>query len=175
MNKFEKIIDRFNKKVVDPMNFEMTMEGYQEYLDAMGIKFVSAKEMCTPHNASVASELGYNAFVPQRDWWARGGALAALFDHLRADLGKPIVVRNWWRPEDYNKKVGGAKASDHIGAYAFDMDFKSHEQYDVEWPLDNENRRILKVLQSNPSMMPLIKIDYWKIDGKIFIHRIIND
>ena len=41
MNKFEKIIDRFNKKVVDPMNFEMTMEGYQEYLNAMGIKYVA--------------------------------------------------------------------------------------------------------------------------------------
>jgi hypothetical protein len=127
MNKFEKIIDRFNRKVVDPMNFEMTMEGYQEYLDAMGIKYVSAKEMCTPHNASVASELGYDAFVPQRDWWARGGALAALFDYLREDLGRGIVVRNWWRPEEYNAKVGGAKASDHIGAYAFDMDFKSHD------------------------------------------------
>jgi hypothetical protein len=127
MNDFERIVDRFKKAVVDPREYEQTIEGFQSYLDATGISYVSAKEMCTPHNLSVASELGYEEFVPQYDWWDRGAALAAFFEHLREDLGKPIVVRNWWRPEDYNAKVGGAKSSDHIGAYAFDMDFKTHD------------------------------------------------
>ena len=125
MNKFEKIIIRYNKKVVDPKAFDQTIEGYQDYLNEMGIKYVSAKEMCTPHHTQIASDLGYDAFVPKKEWWDRGGALAALFDHLRAELGKPITVRNWWRPAEYNAKVGGTKASDHIGAYAFDMDFKT--------------------------------------------------
>ena len=125
MNKFELIIQRFNKKIVDPENFDQTIEGFQEYLNETGIKFVSAKEMCTPHHPQIASDLGYAAFVPEKGWWVRGAALAALFDHLRAKLGKPITVRNWWRPAEYNAKVGGAKGSDHVGAYAFDMDFKT--------------------------------------------------
>lgn len=127
MNSFERIVDRFNKTVVDPQDYELTMDGYQAYLSATGISYVSAKEMCTPHHLDIASELGYEAFVPKHEWWDRGAALASLFDYLRKDLGKPIVVRNWWRPEDYNEKVGGAKASDHIGAYAFDMDFKTQD------------------------------------------------
>ena len=127
MNNFERITDRFEKKVVDPRDHEQTIEGFQSYLDETGISYVSAKEMCTPHNPVAASESGYETFVPQHDWWERGAALASFFDYLREDLGKPIVVRNWWRPENYNAKVGGAKSSDHIGAYAFDMDFKTYD------------------------------------------------
>ena len=66
MNKFEKIITRYNKKVIDPTSFEQTIEGYQAYLNEMGIKYVSAKEMCTPHHTQIASDLGYDAFVPKK-------------------------------------------------------------------------------------------------------------
>jgi|TARA_R100001510_G_C7630234_1_gene189208 hypothetical protein len=127
MNKFENIITRFNKRIANPNKYDTTYDGYGGYLDEMGVKYVSSKEMCTPHHPDIASDLGYDAFVPFRDMWDRGGALASVFDHLRADLGKPIVVRNWWRPADYNEKVGGAPGSDHVGAYAIDMDFKTHD------------------------------------------------
>jgi hypothetical protein len=127
MSEFAQIITRFEKEPVEATKYPKTMEGFQTYLDDMGIIYVSAREMCTPNHVSKAAEMGYDAFIPEHGWWERGGALASLFDSCRSLLGKPITVRNWWRPADYNAEVGGAPGSDHIAAYAFDMDFKSED------------------------------------------------
>ena len=38
-----------------------------------------------------------------------------------------MTIRNWWRPEDYNRQPGvdGASGSDHITATALDLDYAS--------------------------------------------------
>jgi hypothetical protein len=36
-------------------------------------------------------------------------------------------MRNWWRPADYNKAVGGATGSDHIEASGVDLDYASRD------------------------------------------------
>ena len=113
---------------VDPENFEPSFEGFEKYIEAIGARRVSAKELLTPHNRSVADDLGYYWLLPDRATWANLVPLIDIFEIIRDAVDAPIVVRNWWRPADYNERVGGAKASDHITGHAFDCDFKTHDQ-----------------------------------------------
>lgn len=113
---------------VEPEDFEPSFEGFEKYIEAIGARRVSAKELLTPHNRAVADDLGYQWLLPSRSSWAHLVPLIDIFEIIRDAVDAPIVVRNWWRPADYNAKVGGAKASDHITAHAFDCDFKTHDQ-----------------------------------------------
>ena len=113
---------------IDPMNYEPTFDGFSSYIKAIGARRVSAKELLMPHNRAVADDLGYQWLLPDRDFWGRLVPLIDIFEIIRDAVDAPIVVRNWWRPADYNAEVGGAKASDHITAHAFDCDFKTHDQ-----------------------------------------------
>ena len=47
--------------------------------------------------------------------------LAAEFERIRAVVGKPIVVASAYRTPIYNKKVGGARASQHVEGRALDL------------------------------------------------------
>ena len=113
---------------VDPENFEPSFEGFEKYIEAIGARRVSAKELLTPHNRGVADDLGYYWLLPDRATWANLVPLIDIFEIIRDAVDAPIVVRNWWRPADYNAKVGGAPGSDHITGHAFDCDFKTHDQ-----------------------------------------------
>ena len=113
---------------VDPMDYEPTFDGFSAYIEAIGARRVSAKELLTPHNRSVAEDLGYQWLLPERAMWANLVPLIDIFEIIRDAVDAPIVVRNWWRPADYNARVGGAPASDHITANAFDCDFKTYDQ-----------------------------------------------
>lgn len=113
---------------VDPEDYEPTFDGFSSYIEAIGARRVSAKELLTPHNRSVADDLGYEWLLPERVMWANLVPLIDIFEIIRDAVDAPITVRNWWRPADYNERVGGAKASDHITAHAFDCDFKTHDQ-----------------------------------------------
>jgi hypothetical protein len=110
---------------VDPSTYPMTMDGFQEYLDALGVDHFSAREMLTPHHENTAKKLGYTLFLPPHRWWRRGGAHALLANELRKLVGEPVVMRNWWRPADYNAAVDGAAGSDHVFAHAVDLDYRS--------------------------------------------------
>lgn len=110
---------------IDPTSFEMTMDGFQEYLDALGVEHFTAREMLTPHHPNTASRFGFSVFLPPHRWWKRGGALALLADELRRLVGEPVVMRNWWRPTVYNAAVDGAAESDHVTAHGIDLDYRS--------------------------------------------------
>ncbi len=133
----------------DPHDFEESVEGLQQFLEALGCdEFLSAEECTRPNHPNIAYEYGYTEFVPPKGAWYAFGVLAIIFDMARRIAGSPIHVRNAYRPEEYNADVGGAKSSDHISpngvCLAFDMDFKSHEDrkkvdayverlYDLDW------------------------------------------
>lgn len=110
---------------VNPASFPMTMDGYQEYLDALGVEHFTAQEMLTPNHETTARTLGYKIFLPPHRWWKRGGAHALLADELRKLVAEPVVMRNWWRPTEYNAAVDGAADSDHVTAHAVDLDYRS--------------------------------------------------
>lgn len=111
----------------DPMAYEESFEGFESYLKDIGAKNVTAKELLSPHKPKVAEELGYEWLMPPRETWSNLAPLIDIFEQMRALVNEPIAVRNWWRPADYNERVGGAKKSDHISGHAFDCDFKSEK------------------------------------------------
>lgn len=51
--------------------------------------------------------------------------LAENLQILRDDIGESIHINSSYRPEDYNKKIGGAKNSQHLTASAADITAKS--------------------------------------------------
>lgn len=52
--------------------------------------------------------------------------LAAQLEVIRAHLGQPIFINSAYRTKDYNKKVGGAVASQHLTASAVDIVVKGY-------------------------------------------------
>jgi hypothetical protein len=119
------LIRHFGGDDVDPMTFPETTDGFQAYLDAVGVRHFSALEYVTPHNLEVAHECGYTILLPERDRWRKGAALGLLADVLRDLVQEPITLRNWWRPDCYNTGVGGEPNGDHPDADALDLDFQS--------------------------------------------------
>ncbi|WP_372366053.1 D-Ala-D-Ala carboxypeptidase family metallohydrolase [Candidatus Uabimicrobium sp. HlEnr_7] len=124
-NSFENVIRKLGGSVVKPTMFPKTVDGFQMYLDAVGVRYFSAKEMTRPNHPDIARQCGFNNLLPSHGDWAKGAALALLADKLRALVNEPVKMRNWWRPSCYNEKVGGAKGSDHVQAFAVDLDFRS--------------------------------------------------
>lgn len=57
--------------------------------------------------------------------------LAENLQILREIIGKPIIVISGYRSPDYNKKIGGAKRSQHMLAKAADIIIKGMDTRDV--------------------------------------------
>lgn len=51
---------------------------------------------------------------------------------LRTLLGKPMFITSAYRSPAHNKKVGGAKASKHLLAKAFDVQMRNHDPAQFE-------------------------------------------
>lgn len=116
-----------NRLHAPTMSLHENTQGFARYLDVVGVRWITWKEMLIAHQRDVAIGLGYPAAVllPRIGIWHRGALCALVADKMRDAAGGSVVLRNWYRPADYNRAVGGAKASDHVGAYAVDLDFQS--------------------------------------------------
>ena len=127
MDLFSRAIALFGGRTVEPSQFPGTVEGFGKYLEAVGVRAVLASELTTPYHPGIAARLGFNAFLPPREWWPRGAALALLTERLNRAAGERVAIRNWWRPAAYNQNpsVGGAKNGDHPTANALDLDYSS--------------------------------------------------
>lgn len=123
----QRAIRTLKGKVVSPRDYPHTLEGFQRFLTDSGVRFFSAVELTRPNHPEVAARVGYREFLPSPDWWPRGAALALLADRLREVVGSPVKLRNWWRPEAYNRtpEVAGARSSDHLTAHSLDLDYSS--------------------------------------------------
>jgi hypothetical protein len=119
------LIEHFGGDPVDAFDYADDVDGFQQYLDDVGVTYFSADEIVTPNNPSAAAGCGYMILLPERGLWERIGALALFSDQLRALVGEPVFMRNWWRPDCYNTAVGGAPGGDHPDADAVDLDFQS--------------------------------------------------
>jgi hypothetical protein len=122
-------IRRLGGKVVDPRSYPYTLDGFQAYLDAVGVnrQWSSARELTQPNHPSIAAKYGYRIFLPPQVWWQKGAAVALMQNRLRELVGGPIRIRNWWRPKGYNEDavVGGAPTGDHPDGDGADFDFQS--------------------------------------------------
>lgn len=124
---FARAIEKLGGKYVDPAGFANDLDGFRAFLDATGVKDVSAAEMTTPHHPEVAAAHGFRYFLPEQSWWVHGAALALLAQNLRTVAAEHVTFRNWWRPAAYNNdpRVGGAERGDHVQAYGMDLDYAS--------------------------------------------------
>jgi zinc D-Ala-D-Ala carboxypeptidase len=58
-----------------------------------------------------------------------------VFEPIREHLGKPINVNSGYRSPAVNKRIGGAKTSQHSVGEAIDLDL--HDRDLFEWIIDN--------------------------------------
>lgn len=119
------LIDHWGGNDVDPMGFPETQDGFQAYLDGVGVTHFAAWEYVVPNNQTVADRCGFTILLPDRSMWRRAAALGLLADELRELVDEPVTLRNWWRPPCYNQGVGGAANGDHPDGDALDLDFRS--------------------------------------------------
>lgn len=134
-----------------PFNqFPDTLDGFETYLRSCGVKHLSARTLTRPNHPQIAHRLGFTNFLPTRQWWPRGAALALIVDKLQAAAGEPIQVRNWWRPSAYNsdRTVGGASHGDHPTANAMDLDY----------PTEAGRKRAERWLRSLDRQMPYLRL-----------------
>jgi hypothetical protein len=131
------MIHYFGGSVVDPMDYPQTQAGLQQFLDDVGVsRRFTAAEMVRPHRADAARACGFQtALIPPRCRWMSGAVQGLLAMELRRVINdgdyngsNGIQLRNWWRPDCYNRRVGGARSSDHIQARGFDLDFANGNQ-----------------------------------------------
>lgn len=59
--------------------------------------------------------------IPNRQVLAEIEKLAIKLQKIRGILKKPMLITSWWRPEEYNKLIGGASQSWHITGGAADF------------------------------------------------------
>lgn len=53
------------------------------------------------------------------------------------------------------------------------MDVASYDSFDVKWPDDEEMKKKLTELQTNPSKMAAAQVEFWELAGRHLINRII--
>lgn len=58
-----------------------------------------------------------------------------VFEPIRAHVGKPIRINSGFRSPAVNKRIGGAKNSQHVLGEAMDLDL--HDRVLFEWIIDN--------------------------------------
>jgi hypothetical protein len=119
-----------SKKIGDYLN------AFDQFLDAVGIKYFSALEISTPSSDSqqVAARTGSDASVYNGQFvlvypvwlWVPMAAAAKLADEVRVALGAPITCRNGIRPWWINQQVASSGiVSDHPMTAAVDLDLSS--------------------------------------------------
>lgn len=125
---YEQLVRYFNGHYVYAENYPFSPEGFQQYLNDVGVRYTSAQELIIPRRESSRQKMEackLKNLLPAHEFWERGAALGKFFDSIRSHVGAPIAIRNWYRPTCYNSKVGGEPNSDHLRAMSMDIDFKS--------------------------------------------------
>ena len=61
---------------------------------------------------------------PPRKLWKKVVPTLRIVDDLRDSFGKPCTILSSYRSPDYNRKVGGATHSQHLGFTALDISIK---------------------------------------------------
>jgi uncharacterized protein YcbK (DUF882 family) len=97
------------------------LDELQEFIEGHGVRHFTAKEILR------LRRLGEDESCPPRDMWPNIIPAIKLAEILREKLGHPLVVGNGYRSKATNKRVGGARRSQHMFFRALDLDLpKSH-------------------------------------------------
>jgi hypothetical protein len=101
-------------------------EALTEFLQANGIEHFTGREVCT------LRRLGEVVEPPPREWWDRIVPTLKIAEEIRAELGCPLIVGNGFRPAALNKRVGGARRSQHLFFRALDLDLPVNRRSHAE-------------------------------------------
>jgi translation initiation factor 5A len=55
------------------------------------------------------------------------------------------------------------------------MDLESYESLDVDWPQDEDLKKKIKDLQSDPDKISNTQVEYWQLAGKTLINRVFSN
>lgn len=94
---------------------------------ARGVQQELCTQMTSPNSQSKGifrKVYGSQPFIlmPPQNRWDEGIHLLTIAQSLAA-YGNICEIRNWYRPEPYNRAVDGAKSSQHLSAGAIDIQF----------------------------------------------------
>ena len=70
---------------------------------------------------------------------------------------------------------GNAQINFIEGASINIMDLESYESLDVDWPQDEDLKKKLKDLQSDPDKISNTQVEYWQLAGKTIITRVFSN
>lgn len=116
------VTELFCGKILTTINTGIKSESeLQTFITRHGIKHFKAREILRP------PKLGGVELLPGSSEVHKCIPILLLAEEMRREAGSPIKVAWWWRPEDINKQVGGAKNSDHLYSDAMDFDFTDEE------------------------------------------------
>ncbi|MGB3763244.1 MAG: hypothetical protein WA966_08475 [Ornithinimicrobium sp.] len=103
-------------------------EDFAAYLSDHRVEFFSLEEIIIPHDAEKARAAGFEELVPPLHLWPWAMLVLRLGDDMRRRLGRPVRLRNLYRPMSYNERVATSGiTSDHPNACAGDFDFRSRD------------------------------------------------
>lgn len=126
-------------------NVTSTLYEFGKYLAENKVgKYFHLNELVTPNHKPIAKDLGYDVFVPPWIVWPQAVGLLFIADAIRDAIGNPVTLRNYWRPNTYNRRVsssptnpnGSGINSDHPNGCSFDLDFASEVDREIaSWML----------------------------------------
>jgi len=141
----------------DPIRLEPAVGGdydseFEAFIESLGLRFFKPYEflvMGAAHSNPQSTARGLNK-NPPRDLWRNIAHTAQVLDRLRGLMGAPIQTTSVYRSPAYNKKVGGAKHSQHLKFCAVDFIVKS-QSGPAQWA------SVLRQLRSDGSREKMFK------------------
>ena len=128
----------------EAMAIQPLRRSFAESIQNNHLKHFSYFEIVTPAQPHKTA-LSY--LIPPTYLWQHAMAVLKVCDAIREGVGQPIYMRNFYRPPEYNKAVGGAKHSDHLDACAADLVFQTVKH----------RRRGLAIINSIEALMPWLE------------------
>jgi GH24 family phage-related lysozyme (muramidase) len=107
---------------------------FANFIQSLGLRNFKPYEflvMGHQHANPNSTAFGLNK-KPPHELWNKIGPTARVLDRVRDLLGTPIVTLSVYRSPAYNKKIGGAKSSEHMKFTAVDFLAKSNSG-PAEW------------------------------------------
>lgn len=89
-----------------------------EYVEGLRLRYFSAAEIL--YLGSAHERYGTNT-EPPASLWRNIVRTAWLADQAREALGRPVWVLSGYRNEEYNRQIGGSRASMHLQFNALDL------------------------------------------------------
>lgn len=110
-----------------PANASLDLLRFEYHLKANGVgDYFSVHEIVAPNHPDKASSVGYMHLTPPAHTWGVACLLVWIADQMRSVADSPVVLRNYWRPQSYNKLVASSGIeSDHPNACGIDLDFQN--------------------------------------------------